>query len=46
VHNSTGLEGNTLILSQVKKLLIDNKISGHKEIKQYMEVFGYSKAAI
>lgn len=44
-HHSTALEGNTLILKQVQELLQDNKAVGDKELKEYMEVTGYAKAA-
>lgn len=44
-HHSTALEGNTLVLSQVKKLLAEGKAVGDKELKEYLEVTGYAKAA-
>lgn len=44
-HHSTALEGNTLILKQVEELLQQNKAVGNKELKEYMEVTGYAKAA-
>ncbi|MDN5852185.1 MAG: Fic family protein [Actinomycetia bacterium] len=44
-HNSTAIEGNTLILSQVRKLLDEGRAVGSKELKEYMEVEGYAKAA-
>ena len=44
-HHSTALEGNTLILKQVQQLLQENKAVGDKELKEYMEVTGYAKAA-
>lgn len=44
-HHSTALEGNTLVLSQVEKLLAEGKAVGDKELKEYLEVTGYAKAA-
>ena len=44
-HNSTAIEGNTLILSEVERLLHDGLAVGDKELKDYMEVKGYSEAA-
>jgi hypothetical protein len=44
-HHSTALEGNTLILKQVQELLQQNRAVGDKELKEYMEVTGYAKAA-
>jgi len=44
-HHSTALEGNTLVLSQVEKLLVEGKAVGAKELKEYLEVTGYAKAA-
>lgn len=44
-HHSTALEGNTLVLSQVAKLLSEGKAVGEKELKEYLEVTGYAKAA-
>jgi len=44
-HHSTALEGNTLILSQVQKLLSEGQAVGEKELKEYLEVTGYAKAA-
>lgn len=44
-HNSTALEGNTLIRQEVEKLLADGKAVGSKPLKDYMEVRGYSDAA-
>lgn len=44
-HHSTALEGNTLVLSEVEKLLAHGKAVGHKELKEYLEVTGYAKAA-
>lgn len=44
-HHSTALEGNTLVLSQVEKLLVEGKAVGDRELKEYLEVTGYAKAA-
>lgn len=44
-HHSTALEGNTLVLKQVEELLQQNKAVGNRELKEYMEVTGYAKAA-
>lgn len=44
-HHSTALEGNTLVLSEVEKLLAEGKAVGAKELKEYLEVTGYAKAA-
>ena len=44
-HHSTALEGNTLILDEVRKLLDEGRAVGDKELKEYMEVVGYGNAA-
>ena len=44
-HNSTAIEGNTLVLKQVKFLLRDGKAVGDKELREYLEVQGYAQAA-
>lgn len=44
-HNSTAIEGNTLILKQVERLLGDGIAVGSKELREYMEVRGYADAA-
>jgi hypothetical protein len=44
-HNSTALEGNTLILREVETLLRTGKAVGDKELKDYLEVKGYAEAA-
>lgn len=44
-HNSTALEGNTLVLTQVESLLARNEAVGSKELSQYLEVRGYADAA-
>jgi Fic family protein len=44
-HNSTGIEGNTLVLKEVKALLQQGRSLGGKKLKEYLEVEGYGKAA-
>jgi len=44
-HHSTALEGNTLILNEVRKLLDEGRAVGSKELREYMEVVGYGAAA-
>jgi len=44
-HNSTALEGNTLLLREVQTLLLEGRAVGNKELKDYLEVKGYAAAA-
>ncbi|WP_304518810.1 Fic family protein [Cellulomonas chengniuliangii] len=44
-HNSTAIEGNTLVLREVEELLRDGRAVGDKQLKEYMEVKGYADAA-
>jgi Fic family protein len=44
-HHSTAMEGNTLIFREVQLLLDQHKAVGSKEMKAYLEVQGYAKAA-
>jgi hypothetical protein len=44
-HNSTALEGNTLVLREVQVLLDTGRAVGAKELKDYLEVAGYADAA-
>lgn len=44
-HNSTAIEGNTLVLQQVEALLAKGETVGGKELKEYLEVKGYANAA-
>lgn len=44
-HHSTALEGNTLVLRQVERLLEQGLAIGNKELREYMEVRGYANAA-
>jgi Fic family protein len=45
VHHSTAIEGNTLILKEVRKLLEEGLAVGAKELREYLEVKGYADAA-
>lgn len=44
-HNSTALEGNTLVRREVAQLLEEGKAVGAKPLRDYMEVRGYGDAA-
>ena len=44
-HNSTAIEGNTLVLREVEILLSEGRTVGDKELAEYMEVRGYADAA-
>ncbi len=44
-HNSTAIEGNTLVLREVEQLLDRGKAVGAKPLKDYLEVRGYGDAA-
>lgn len=44
-HNSTAIEGNTLVLREVEQLLEDGRAVGAKPLKDYLEVRGYGDAA-
>ena len=44
-HHSTALEGNTLVLKQVRALLDEGRAVGDKELREYLEVSGYAAAA-
>ena len=44
-HNSTALEGNTLVLKEVAELLAEGRAVGDKQLKDYLEVKGYADAA-
>lgn len=44
-HHSTAIEGNTLVLKQVEKLLAEGLAVGNKELREYLEVQGYGAAA-
>ena len=44
-HNSTALEGNTLVRAEVDALLSQGTATGGKELKDYLEVTGYAAAA-
>ncbi len=44
-HHSTALEGNTLVLKEVRRLLDEGRAVGNKELSEYLEVQGYAAAA-
>jgi hypothetical protein len=44
-HNSTAIEGNTLVLKEVEALLRDGRAVGNKQLRDYLEVQGYGDAA-
>jgi hypothetical protein len=44
-HNSTAIEGNTLVLREVEALLGEGRAVGDKQLAEYMEVQGYADAA-
>jgi hypothetical protein len=44
-HNSTAIEGNTLVLKQVETLLKTGHVVGEKDLHEYLEVTGYGAAA-
>jgi len=44
-HNSTAIEGNTLILREVAVLLREGRAIGNKQLRDYLEVRGYADAA-
>lgn len=44
-HHSTAMEGNTMLLSQVKVLLEEGRAVGDKELKEYLEIQAYAEAA-
>lgn len=44
-HHSTAIEGNTLVLREVERLLEEGKAVGSKELKDYLEVLGYAEAS-
>jgi len=44
-HNSTAIEGNTLVLREVERLLRDGTTVGEKQLSEYLEVKGYAEAA-
>jgi Fic family protein len=43
-HNSTAIEGNTLIQKEVEVLLREGRAVGNKQLADYLEVLGYSQA--
>ncbi len=44
-HNSTAIEGNTLVLREVEILLSEGRAVGDKQLAEYMDVRGYADAA-
>jgi Fic family protein len=44
-HNSTAIEGNTLLMNEVRSLLAEGRAVGDKELREYLEVEAYGKAA-
>jgi Fic family protein len=44
-HHSTAIEGNTLLLKQVRVLLEEGRAVGNEELAQYLEVQSYAEAA-
>lgn len=44
-HNSTAIEGNTLVLREVEILLSEGRAVGDKQLAEYMEVRGYADVA-
>jgi hypothetical protein len=44
-HNSTAIEGNTLVLKEVEALLSEGRAVGAKQLTEYLEVRGYADAA-
>lgn len=44
-HHSTAIEGNTLVLREVKALLEQGRAVGNKDLREYLEIEGYGDAA-
>ncbi len=44
-HNSTAIEGNTLVLAEVEQLLEEGRAVGNKPLAEYTEVKGYADTA-
>lgn len=44
-HHSTAIEGNTLVLKEVKALLDEGRAVGDRELREYLEVQAYAEAA-
>lgn len=44
-HHSTAMEGNTMVLRQVRVLLEEGRAVGDKELKEYLEIQAYAGAA-
>jgi len=44
-HHSTAIEGNTMVLNQVRILLKEGRAVGNKELQEYLEIQAYAEAA-
>jgi Fic family protein len=44
-HHSTAIEGNTMVLRQVRALLEEGRAVGNKELREYLEIKAYAAAA-
>lgn len=44
-HNSTAIEGNTLVLREVQQLLLEGRAVGDRQLADYLEVKGYGDGA-
>jgi Fic family protein len=44
-HHSTAIEGNTMVLRQVRTLLEHGRAVGNKELQEYLEIQAYAEAA-
>jgi Fic family protein len=44
-HHSTAIEGNTMVLRQVRVLLEKGRAVGNKELREYLEIKAYGDAA-
>jgi Fic family protein len=44
-HHSTAMEGNTMVLSQVRILLEEGRAVGDKDLREYLEIQAYAEAA-
>jgi hypothetical protein len=44
-HNSTAIEGNTLVFGQVEALLSEGRVVGQRTMAEYLDVRGYADAA-
>lgn len=44
-HHSTAMEGNTMVLRQVRTLLEQGRAVGDKELREYLEIEAYARTA-